>query len=257
MSCDTLFIDTDRELCALVWRGDFEVGSLDAGEVLRIVVSLEPETLPRTMTEIRRELPRAKFCYAIEPSDLAPGAAPPPEESDELMVARLMTWEHPEAPDPSISLAEYAAVAAELAEQREPRGEVLKRHGFDEYYFTLEERAWLERLASAGASGDAALLVDYGQAYNEAQDRLARPGEEGRWSLADYAAMKVGMELRDPKQILQNWSVTMPEWLRLSRRWRRAIKEDRVLAAEHDRLLVEERARVKSSGAPRASREGE
>ena len=39
-------------------------------------------------------------------------------------------------------------IAAELAEQRWPRQEVLAKHGVNEYAWGIEERAWAQRLAS-------------------------------------------------------------------------------------------------------------
>jgi hypothetical protein len=173
MDCDTLWIDTDRETLTLLFRGDLAIAALDQPHVGRLVVSLESARHPREVAEIVRELPHGMFFYAVEPEDLAPDAPPIPEVTAELTMARYATWGHERAPDPTLSLAAYADVSAELAAQREPRARVLARHDLDADRWTLEERAWAEILAEEGAANDGAFAAELSRHMIAARARLA------------------------------------------------------------------------------------
>lgn len=172
MDCDTLHIDTDRETMTLLFRGDMAIESMDTTMIGRLVVSLEHQDRPRSVSEIFRELPRGMFFYAAEPDDVAPNAPPIPETTAELMMARYETWGHERAPDPVLSIERYAMVTAELAEQREARARILARHDLDEDGWTLEERAWAEILADIGAENDGAFADELGRLLVEARARV-------------------------------------------------------------------------------------
>jgi uncharacterized protein DUF2169 len=173
MDCDTLFLDTDRELCTLLFRGTVEVESTAARIVSRLVVSLDHRDHPRPVDDILRELPRGMFFYARWPEDAEPDAPPVPESSPELTMARYGSWGHPLGPDPALPLEVYAAISAELAEKIEPRTATLKRHGLDEDDWTIEERAWSTAMATASAHDDGALLMAFAQLLVDAKARLA------------------------------------------------------------------------------------
>jgi hypothetical protein len=231
LRADTLWIDTDRERLVVVWRGRLPAGTR------RIVASLERDRAPRSIEAIRRELPRGSVGRAIEEEDLRPDApAPSPEE---LLMARYESWGQ-EAAEPSIPLEVYAATSAELAEAREPRGDVLQRRRLDEGAWALEERAWLEKMARGANKGDGTLAVRYGELFMAAQDRLAGPGEAAR-TLADYAAIRAAMERAgDPSPILQQRSMSLSAWMRLDRRFTAEAAADPAVQAELDRLVQAE-----------------
>jgi hypothetical protein len=173
MDCDTLHIDTDRETMTLLFRGDTAIESMDTTMLGRLVVSLEREDRPRSVSEIFRELPRGMFFYAAEPEDVAQSTTSSiPETSAELMMARYETWGHERAPDPALSLEAYAEVTAELAAKREARADILARRGLDEDGWTLEERAWAEILADIGAENDGAFADELGRLLVAARERV-------------------------------------------------------------------------------------
>jgi Uncharacterized protein conserved in bacteria (DUF2169) len=250
MDCDTLILDTDREAITLIFRGDVVVDSLRAENLGRLVVSLERAAEARHYTDITRELPRGHFFFATEIEDVAEGAEPVPEVATELTMARYESWGHERAPDPTLSLPRYAAVSAELAEQREPRGDVLERHGLDEDRWTLEERAWGEILALHGAEAEGALAIELSRLTVAAQEDLASPEEERR-TLADYARLLAAMEKRDPASVLAGEEMTLPQWMRLDRRFGGEVSRDEGRRDELERLLEIERAKasILSAGA--------
>jgi hypothetical protein len=239
--CDTLIIDSDRELLTLLWRGEVPVASQAAHEVERLIVALLPKDDPDAIDGALRALPRGHFFYARSAVDFEPGAPPVPEASPQLTMARYATWSSPQAPEPTLPLERYAAISAELGEQREPRAETLARHGLDEDGWTLEERGWIEAIAAGGVEGEGSLAATYGAAFVAAQERLALPAEQER-SLADYARISVLMERRDPGKVLADEKLSLPVWMRLDRRISAAAERDAALAAELDRLIEAERA---------------
>jgi hypothetical protein len=238
--CDTVWIDTDGETCVVVWRA---VVAAHAREVERILVSLEPVGEGRRgMLSLRREAPRWPVTFAAEPEHLSPEPEDADEEDDRQMVHyELLCAEH--GVEPTISLATYAAISAELSEGREKRVDVLRRHGFDEDSWLLEERAWLEKTAGAAGEGDATLGAELGERTIEARDRLAAPAEADI-SLEKYAAITAAMEVRDPEKVLAEEKLSLPASGRLDRRFDEAMKNDPEMAARFETLLAEERGKV-------------
>jgi hypothetical protein len=175
--------------------------------------------------------------------DAPAGDDEPPEDPGASVEARYQGWTD-RAPDPRLPLQEYAAIAAELAEEREPRTAVLLRHDLDEDAWTLEERAWLERIGNAAMEGDTSLALAYGDRFVAAQDALGAPGEQAR-SLDDYLAIRVAMEAaEDPCAALRDRSLTLSVWMRLDRRFARARAADPALGDEMERRLATLRGKV-------------
>lgn len=239
MRCDTLWLDTDRELCVLVFRGTLGIG--EGNSIERLIVSIESAAEPRDLKAILKDLARGVFTRTVLPSDLEEGSGEPPMESGEVWVAKYEAME--ESPEPTISIEKYAQISAELAEQREPRGDCLKKHGFNEDSFMFEERGWLEKMGNAAMEGDGALAVRYGELFVAAQDRLAGPGE-GRETIDEYAALKVEMEeTDDPDALLRARSLSFAAWMRQDRRWSRDALANRQLKADLERRIAAYRIR--------------
>jgi len=231
--CDTLWLDVDREVAVLVWRGTIDVVSFDEHGIDRVLVWLD-ETDDGGLAEAARQ----HAAYAIEERDFLVDAPPDPDED---AMAAYAAWDEPA--EPTLALGDYARIAAELAEGREPRQTTLDRHGLDENGWALEERAWLDRMAGAAMSGDASPAVEYGERFVLEQDALAGPEEE-QATLEDYARLRAAMERTgDPTQLLQRRSMTLPRWMRLDRRWtRRAAQEPNVAARLEQALATARRA---------------
>ena len=241
MVCDTLWLDVDREIAVVVWRGSVEVNG-DGGEVERITASLEHAERPRTPAARASAMQRGGFGFALCRGD-APErvAAEDEDERTRLQMARYATW-GADAPEPRLTLAEYAGIAAELAEWPDARGKTLARHELDEDAWTIEERAWLEKMGNAALEGDATLPEAYSRDFVEAQDALATDAERAQ-TLAEYAEVKAVMdEADDPTAALGALELTLPRWLRMDRRWTAAAERDPPVARDLEARLAAIRA---------------
>lgn len=240
MACDTLWIDTDRDLLVVVYRGVMLVPSLDFDGVTQVTLALSEKDREPELSDVQRDLGRGAFEVAVELSDFEADAKPP-LAAEEAAFAKYAVWESRN--EPSISLETYALVSAELAESRAPRGETLERYGFDEGGFLLEERAWLTKMGEAAVNGDNQPATRYGELFVAAQDGLARP-DEGKESIGEYVALKVDMEdAADPMKLLSDRKMTLADFLRMDRRWTRRALAERALE-----LDIERRARAYRAG---------
>lgn len=240
MWCDTVWIDTDRELLVLVWRGVIEVPSLGDDGVERVVVTLSSGGREPELADVARDLVRGAFEPAAELPDLDDEDISR-YAAEEAALAQYELWD--DAPEPSISLEAYAAASAALAEGQGDRKAVLRGLGLDEKTFLQEERAWLTKMGDAAMSGDSALALRYGELFVAAQDGLAGP-REGSETASKYAVLKVDMDdADDPAALLRDREMTLPAWMRMDRRWTRRAKDDTELQAEIERHMRAYRAR--------------
>lgn len=235
LSLDTIWIDVDEGVGAMSWRG--VMPTPDGKRIDRFVLSLERASSPRDEATRLADTQRGTVRYAWTEDDAAKGT-PPPEEDNVLTYHKEMTWSEV-APDPRISIEQYAAVSAELAERPKERGEVLAKHGFDDERFMVEERAWLERFAANAVQGKGELAAYYGDLFIAAQDALTTPEEE-RLTLRDYAGLRAELDRSaDPTVPLDRAEVTLAQFMRLERRWTTRADADPAVQAELDALLEE------------------
>lgn len=238
--CDTLWFDTDHHTCTVIWRSVLDADPL---EIERLLVSLEPSgEQRRDLNAMRRAAPRWKVRFAAEPERL-PQEPVNEDETDEQMMVQyeLLCAEH--GVDPTISLDAYVAVAAELAEQREPREDVLRRHQLSENEFLLEERGWLERATRDAEAGDGSLAAEMGEKMQIEQERLAG-SREASVTLEQYAAINAALDVKDQREVLGEHKLSVPAWMRVERRFDEAMKNDPELSARYDALLEEERSKI-------------
>ncbi|MEZ4313076.1 MAG: DUF2169 domain-containing protein [Polyangiaceae bacterium] len=242
--CDTVWLDTDRQLCVLVYRTDLPIPSFELDGIAQVTLAMAPDGEVVDLKDVQAELDRGVFEGAVLLSDFDDDAA----SADDSLFAKYSAWRKPV--EPALSLAAYAAIGAELAENRQPRHDTLKSHGMDDDSFLVEERGWLTRISEAALRGDPSLAARYGELLVAAQDRLAGPGE-GKESLAEYAALKVDVEdAPDPTKLLEERRMTLAEWMRMDRRWTRRAMEDAAVEAEIKRRCAAYRARAGTGGLP-------
>jgi hypothetical protein len=148
MVIDTLLIDTDSGRLSLVWRGQVAEDAFAAPNVALVAALADGQQVP-SLTDVLRHQARGHFSRAQVPRDA--GVPPAPIQDLELEIARRRALVF--TPDPRMDLRQYGKIAAELA-CAEDRRVVLARHHMDEDEWMLEERAWLEYLASAVKAGD-------------------------------------------------------------------------------------------------------
>ncbi|MEP7120932.1 MAG: DUF2169 domain-containing protein [Byssovorax sp.] len=235
---DTLWIDVEGERCVVVFREDFLVVSARVPDVDRILIGVALREIERE--ELLPLLPRVAPRFGVEATEPRAEAVDE-DEADELMMARYATWS--EAPAPTMPFEKYAGVSAELAEKREPREALLRRHGLDEDTWTLEERAWLGELARGAVQHEGA-AEDFGERYLAAQDAAAGP-EEASWTLADYAELTGSLEqATDIHKVLARRGLTMGAYQRIDRRWTKAMRDDPAIAEAYEKHLDAARGRV-------------
>lgn len=240
MKADTVWLDTDAQECVVVWRGTALLPHPRGLDTL--VVSLEHGATPRDWEEILRSAPQGQFGFALTAENLDP-AAQDEEEQHALQMARYEAMCHERAPEPLLSLERYVALAAELAERPKERKEVLAKRGYTEDTWTVEERAWLERMAEQAMNGDGRLVAEYGTLFVAAQDELAAP-DEADVTLEQYAETLVALAAaEDMPAELERLGLTLARWLRLDRRFKKVVAEDEALAAELERLKAREYAK--------------
>ncbi len=240
MVCDTLWLDTEKRVLTLVWRGEFELDRLGRGPDRIRVDGRYLFSQPTDKIELF-SLARANLSFASETGALS--AEPLTEaEKDALQVARYETWLDDEGPpETTLSLAAYAQISAELAEETEPRKEVLKRHDLDEDQWALEEHGWLGKMAVGTLNNDGGLAVRFGDLFVAAQDELG--GAEVTKSPDEYTTIAVQLETaEEPAAVLTAHSMTLADWLRLERKYRNARKDDPALSRQLDEQLASKRA---------------
>lgn len=185
---DGVAVDVDRSMVDVTWRGIVETTPEPHLDVDRIVLGWAPPSRWQAdpagaWDECLRELPRGVFHWAVEREDVLEGKDPPALTEEELTLARYRTWGHPNAAEPDLPPEEAAVIAAELAEKRRPRREVLASHGIDEYTWGIEERAWAQRLASVREDPGGGPGADFTRAFRAAIQRLRAEDGERRDAL--------------------------------------------------------------------------
>jgi hypothetical protein len=149
-------------------------------------------------------------------------------------MARWEVLEHPA--DPELDVETYATIAAELAEHKRPRADVLAAHDLDERSWLIEERAHIEQTATRVTQGDATATLELGAHFQAAQDAQASPIEPR--SLEEYAALAVALaDSQEPNDVLRGRNMGLGEWMRLDRHWKARAATDQAVAERLRDLL--------------------
>jgi hypothetical protein len=143
------------------------------------------------------------------------------------------------APVPVVELSveKTATVAAELAERRDPRAQVLGRHGLGEADFAANDRRWMETIQSEASRGRTGLRSAHDTAYLAAVERFRGPITVG-----EYARVLVGLERGTAGEVLDALSIQRPALMPLVRVWTRKVAADGRLSDEATALLASLRA---------------
>ncbi|AUX20549.1 hypothetical protein SOCEGT47_010210 [Sorangium cellulosum] len=198
--------------------------------------------------EERAEAPRAEAAPAEAPRAEAPPAEAPRVESPRAEALRVepspAEAPPPEAtpsPEPAVrpedvTVERFAAISAEIAEQRAPRAEVLRAHGIRERDWAAVERhvrALLDRDARAGGK----LRAAHDAAYVAAVE-----GFRGPIGLPEYARIAVGLERGAAGDVLDALAIQRAALMPIVRVWTKKAASQPALSAELMALLEELRA---------------
>jgi hypothetical protein len=133
----------------------------------------------------------------------------------------------------SFDVAEYAALAAALAEPTADRERVLASHGLDEQGWAALDEHFQDRLGRAmsdDADGLPPLVAAYADAFARARAALAQ--DRGVISIERFADATREIRRRgDPLPALAHAGVTLDEFLRANEHWTRRMLEDPALLA--------------------------
>jgi hypothetical protein len=238
---DTVALDSDNGVVTLTWRGTLGPFQ-NPDELRRVVLSMERLAIERSESDRLSDTQRGVVRFAWTEDDAQAGKAPP-EEDPILEMHKFLTWGET-APEPRVPIERYARVSAELAEWPDKREETLKRHGFKEERYLLEERCWLERFAADAVEGHGELAAYFGELFVREQDQLATPEEE-RVGLRDYLSLRLAMEIgADVAEVLGQAKMTLAQWMRLDRRWTARAEADPEVAREMAEIDANLRAEV-------------
>ncbi len=233
-----MWIDTDFARIVTIWHADY-VFRHHANEIKRVLVRLAAVGAPVEWSG----LPRGEQALAIEVDELGVAAAPDEIEAARLQVAALEAIA--EKAQPTLSLAEYAGLSAELAEQPKERATVLERHGWSDAHWMVEEKAWVEKMGDALMAGDGRLAAEFGELFVAAQDGLAQEGEPR--TIDDYVRLRVGFERsQNPPEYLEEQEMSLAMYMRMERYFVRRANEDVDVKRTVERELVRARGEAES-----------
>jgi hypothetical protein len=135
-------------------------------------------------------------------------------------------------PPESFDVAEYAALAAALAEPTADRAAVLGSHGLDEEGWAALDEHFQDRLGRAmnDADGLPPLVAAYAEAFARARAAIAE--DRGVISIERFADATREIRRRgEPLPALAHVGVTLDEFLRANEHWTRRMLEDPALLA--------------------------
>ena len=245
---DTLIIDVEKCELELTWRGSWFRRD-DPSEIDRVLIGWATEDeWEDGFAELYREMGHGHFEWAWSYEDAVAGIAPPELNEDELEDAMYSTLDCPFAPDPRITVEEFAKIQAELNEARQPRPDIFQKHDTSEFKFALESRAWTERMMEETLQNpiEAPLATRYAQAMARESQSFARPHEQER-TLREFAELRHRMSIGDPSKALKQAKLSLGEWIRWERDTMTRLQADPRAAEELEHHLSELQRAAKSN----------
>lgn len=164
-------------------------------------------------------------------------AAPPPAPaSPEAMPPPAAAPPELEEPPVALSLEETATIAAELAEGKAARAEILDAHGVREGAWRANETRWNKALAEEQDRGQSALRGAYDAAYTARVEKFRGP-----ITLGEYARIMVGLERGRANAVLDELKIQRPALMPIVRVWAKRVAKDAKLGEEAAKALREAR----------------
>jgi hypothetical protein len=151
---------------------------------------------------------------------------PPPVVAASKPEPEAAPLEPEPAPD-AIPIERFAAISAEIAEARAPRGEVLRSHDLQEGAWTATERHWESALMAEATRGSDQLRTAYDHAYVAAVESF-----RGSITVEEYVRLVVGLERKRADQVLDELKIQRPALMRVIRLWTRKVAADARLFGE-------------------------
>lgn len=255
--CDAITFDLDRGQVDWLFRAVI-VDPSEGRDIERVVVAALAPGHDEEQSRVDAWLPHAAFSYAAGPRHVRAGTHPEPLGEEELTMARYSTWDTAHFAS-TLPIEEVAEIQAELLKGRD-RVAVLEAHGLDDYQWTVEERAAMDRLAEAGLSsiededddgqdeirrGAREDLVRYREAHARA---LADTPFEGRaWTVPEYAELRAALEVRNPIRVLESARLSPAELTGLDFAMEARFEASTAERLDYEVRFEEARARLEAS----------
>jgi hypothetical protein len=190
------------------------------------------DTAPFPVTEIVEPMPQdvAPVPPIVEkPPMLGPLAvAQPLPELEELVTREEPSPAEPRPPEPvpdaapvDLSIEQYAAIAAELAEGKGERTKVHESHGLREQEWAENDRRWKSALEEETLRGEQFLRERYDGAYVTRVE-----GFRGTIAVQEYARIVVGLERGRAKHVLEGLRIQHAALMPIVRSWTKKVAKD-------------------------------
>lgn len=187
-------------------------------------------------------LPRADTAQAPvgagthKPEQATPPQAPTTPEQAAPPQTPARPEPETEAPPVALTLEETATIAAELAEGKAARAEILDAHGVREGAWRANETRWNKALAEEQDRGQSALRGAYDAAYTARVEKFRGP-----ITLGEYARIMVGLERGRANAVLDELKIQRPALMPIVRVWAKRVAKDAKLGEEAAKALREAR----------------
>lgn len=200
-----------------------------------------PEPLREPPPESPPEPPRQRSPEPLPEPPPEPPRLRSPEQLPEQLPEppQQRSPEPPPEPPPDLPLERHAAIAAEIAEARSPRAEVLRAHGLDERAWAAVDDRWTSALREDAARGAGALRGEHDRAYVAAVERL----RGSPITLDDYARLTQGASRGRAEEVLDALGIQRPALMPVIRVWTRQVAADPRLAKDMGAMLHATKAR--------------
>jgi hypothetical protein len=229
LRCDSLWIDTDRAVAVVTWRGLADVGP-SAASVGRIVVSADPQGKKQRWDRVEKRLGEQVMpTLRLGPDGLPPSEAPDDAPPDPLARRHdTLKGQRPEGGEPAESLVWDAPTNP------------LDRGSDDDRTQALPE---LSPVRDGGSAPKPPKPVTM-EAPASRPPGVPRPGAPSsrkdstlEVDVATYARLQIAVERGEVGGVLSDLQLTLGDLLRLQRAWTRRVAASPRLAAELARAV--------------------
>ncbi|WP_170319275.1 DUF2169 family type VI secretion system accessory protein [Polyangium spumosum] len=156
---------------------------------------------------------------APAPPDAAPPSAPPPSAPAEAAPAPAPL---PDVDPAALSIEQFAAISAEIAEQHEARADILRRREWSEGTFAAAERRFSRELADEASRGEHDARARYDRAYVAAVEGFRGPIEPG-----EYARIVASLVKGQANAVLDELHIQRPALMPILRSWTKNVAGDK------------------------------
>jgi hypothetical protein len=256
MRCDTVWIDTDREIVTVTWRGLVGVEHPDVDATLVVAAESKGRTL--RYKQIERML-RDGVTSSMGDQD-EPNVLGKRHDTIKIKAADVGSDVAPDswASSPSMPFPdtddgvweELSGSNIEVISLSSPQGAAVQRPPFDEPSVSAitevlagrVQAPWPAPAGFHGSARDEPTLVTEDSAPTQERTVSERPSSPRPLEVADYARITVGIERGEVGRVLNEFGLGLADLATLRAAWKKRLDGDPTLVSEFERAMA--RARV-------------